>query len=153
MNANKKITAVLLAGGRATRMGGDDKGLILFAGEPLVKKICAALQPQVAEILINANRNHAEYRRLGHRIIPDQLADYQGPLAGMHAALQAIETDWLLTIPCDGPFVAADYAAKMQAAATAKKTRTCSRQRRQPNATGLFFNPQKLNAKFGKILK
>lgn len=116
------ITAVVLAGGRATRMGGVDKGLVAFRGQALAARIGAALAAQtaqVAEVLINANRNRAQYRQLGYRVIEDRLPGHQGPLAGMHAALLAAAHPWLLTMPCDGPFVAADYAAKMRAAADA----------------------------------
>ncbi len=112
------LSAVVLAGGRASRMGGTDKGLIRFQGLPLAARICAALEPQVAEVMINANRNLDRYRQLGGKVIQDQLADYQGPLAGMHAALCEAAHPWLLTIPCDGPFVCADYARRMLAAAT-----------------------------------
>jgi len=113
------ITAVVLAGGRATRMGGVDKGLVVLRGRPLAAGIGAALamQSTVAEVVINANRNIAKYRRLGYRVIEDRLPDHQGPLAGMHAALLAAAQPWLLTIPCDGPFVAGDYAQRMHAAA------------------------------------
>lgn len=115
----REVSAVVLAGGRATRMDGADKGLVAFRGRPLVARICAALKPQVAEVMINANRNRERYRQFGHRVVADRLPGHQGPLAGMHAALLAAEHPWLLTIPCDGPFVAADYAARMRAAAGA----------------------------------
>jgi len=113
------ITAVVLAGGRATRMGGVDKGLVVFRGRPLAAGIGAALamQTAVAEVVINANRNIAKYRGLGYRVVEDRLPDHQGPLAGMHAALLSATGPWLLTIPCDGPFVAGDYAQRMHAAA------------------------------------
>lgn len=115
------ITAVVLAGGRATRMGGVDKGLVLFRGRPLAARIgeLLAAQTAVAEVVINANRNRAQYRRLGYRVIEDRLPGHQGPLAGMHAALVVAAQPWLLTIPCDGPFVAAHYAARMRDAAGA----------------------------------
>lgn len=113
------LTAAVLAGGRATRMGGADKGLMQFRGRPLAARIGAALAAQaaVAEVLINANRNLDAYRQLGFPVIEDRLPGHQGPLAGMHAALLAAAQPWLLTVPCDGPFVAANYASKMRAAA------------------------------------
>ena len=120
MPSVRGLSAVVLAGGRATRMGGVDKGLIRFLEEPLAVRICAALEPQVTELMINANRNLEQYRRLGYKIVEDKLADYQGPLAGMHAALLEAAHPWLLTIPCDGPFVCADYAARMLDAANAQ---------------------------------
>ena len=118
-----RVSAVVLAGGRATRMGGTDKGLMMFQGEPLAAKICAALEPQVAQLIINANRNLERYRQLGYKVIADKLTGHQGPLAGMHAALRSTEYPWLLTIPCDGPFVCADYARRMLAAADQQNTR------------------------------
>ncbi len=118
-----QLSAVLLAGGRATRMGGVDKGLMRFLDAPLAVRICAALQPQVAELILNANRNLARYRRLGYRVIEDELVGHQGPLAGMRAALREAAHPWLLTIPCDGPFVASDYAERMIAAAQRQKVK------------------------------
>ena len=112
------LSAVVLAGGRATRMGGKDKGLLRFQGKPLAARICAALAPQVAELLINANRNLPQYRQLGYPVVEDRLTGHQGPLAGMHAALLQAAHPWLLTLPCDGPFVCADYARRMYAVAT-----------------------------------
>ena len=107
------ITALILAGGRATRMGGEDKGLIQIAGKPMAQRIAEQLVPQVDHILINANRNLERYEALGHAVIEDQMTDYQGPLAGMLSGLRSMESDWLLTTPCDGPFVDAGYAAAM----------------------------------------
>lgn len=121
--AEAGLSAVILAGGRATRMGGADKGLIQFQGTPLVARICAALKPQVAELMINANRNLDPYRQLGHKVVEDRLTDHQGPLAGMHAALLEAEHPWLLTLPCDGPFVCADYARRMLDAAGEQNVR------------------------------
>lgn len=118
---DEPLSAVVLAGGQATRMGGADKGLLQFLGKPLVARICNALKPQADELMLNANRNLQQYRQLGYLVVTDELDDYQGPLAGMHSALLAAEHNWLLTIPCDGPFVATDYAAKMLAAAHANK--------------------------------
>lgn len=123
IDINTDLSAVILAGGRATRMGGSDKGLIEFLGSPLVARISAAIESQAAELMINANRNLDRYQQLGYRVIQDNLAGHQGPLAGMHAALCAAAHPWLLTIPCDGPFVAADYAGKMLRAATEQKVK------------------------------
>ena len=120
MRTRPALSAVILAGGRATRMGGNDKGLIPFLGAPLVERICAVLAPQVSEMLINANRNLEQYQQLGHKVIKDYIDGYQGPLAGMQAALFEAEHSWLLTAPCDGPYISEFYADRMLDAATAE---------------------------------
>lgn len=111
------VTGVLLAGGRAERMGGRDKGLSLLAGEPLVAHAVRRLKPQVAELLINANRHLETYQRFGCRVISDGAEErFRGPLAGMLAALRAATMPWVLTAPCDSPLLPPNYAARMLAA-------------------------------------
>ncbi|MBZ4193793.1 MAG: molybdenum cofactor guanylyltransferase [Candidatus Contendobacter sp.] len=113
------ITGVILAGGRAERMGGQDKGLLPLAGEPLIAHSIRRLQPQVAELLISANRNLAIYRTFGCRVISDgSETRFRGPLAGILAALSAAKTPYLLTAPCDSPWLPPDYAARMAAVLT-----------------------------------
>ena len=111
------VTGVLLAGGRAERMGGRDKGLLPLADEPLITHGVRRLRPQVAELLISANRHHDVYRGYGCRVIADDPSlRFRGPLAGVLAALRAAETPYLLTAPCDSPWLPADYAQRMLAA-------------------------------------
>lgn len=101
-----KITGVILAGGRARRMGGDDKGLIQLKGCPMVEYVIRALQPQVSTLLINANRNLKEYQALVKLpIVPDLFSEYAGPLAGMASGMQAARTKYILTAPCDAPLL------------------------------------------------
>lgn len=111
-----EITGVILAGGKARRLNGRDKGLEPFSGRPLVEWVVAALAPQVGGLVINANRNRETYGRLGYPVIADQLDDFQGPLAGFASAMAAASTPWILTVPCDGPFLAPDLAARLVAA-------------------------------------
>ena len=111
-----EITGVILAGGKARRLNGRDKGLEPFSGRPLVEWVVAALAPQVGGLLINANRNQETYGRLGYPVIADRLDDFQGPLAGFASAMAAANTPWILTVPCDGPFLAPDLAARLVAA-------------------------------------
>jgi molybdenum cofactor guanylyltransferase len=106
------LTAVILAGGQGRRMGGRDKGLLDFDGKPLVAILIDRLERQELNIVINANRNHADYQRFGYPVISDQLADYQGPLAGFAIAMAEVNTDFILTLPCDCPFLAEDYAQR-----------------------------------------
>ncbi|MGI9319605.1 MAG: molybdenum cofactor guanylyltransferase MobA [bacterium] len=111
------VTGVVLAGGRAIRMGGRDKGLIEISGKTIVERVASQLSSQVSKVLINANRNLEQYQGFGYRVVADYLENYQGPLAGMAAALKDAGDGWILTAPCDGPFLAQDYASKMLATA------------------------------------
>lgn len=104
-NYHQLITAVILAGGQARRMGGEDKGLIPLDGKPMIEHILTALVPQVGSILINANRNLERYRDYGYPVIEDMMGDYFGPLVGMASGVRAATTPLLLTVPCDSPFV------------------------------------------------
>lgn len=114
-----RLTGLVLAGGRASRMGGIDKGLVEIAGRPMIEHVLDALRPQVGRVLINANRNLGTYRRYGHPVISDAVGGYLGPLAGILAGLAALDTDYLLTVPCDSPLLAPDLAGRMFAAAVA----------------------------------
>lgn len=107
------LTGVVLAGGRATRMGGQDKGLLPLQGKPMVAHAVQRLTPQVDTLLINANRNIDQYQQYAAQVVRDDLAGFQGPLAGMLAAIAVARSDYILTVPCDSPLLAADYAARM----------------------------------------
>jgi molybdopterin-guanine dinucleotide biosynthesis protein A len=107
------ITGVILAGGRGRRMGGIDKGLAPFAGRPLIEWVVDALAPQVGSLIISANRNQETYAGYGVAVISDLDAGFNGPLAGMHSAMRAARTDWILTVPCDGPFLPNDLASRL----------------------------------------
>ncbi|MBD8454872.1 molybdenum cofactor guanylyltransferase MobA [Serratia rubidaea] len=97
------ITGVILAGGRATRMGGEDKGLISLGGIPLYRHVLERLAPQVNAVIISANRNQAVYQQSGLPVVGDLTADFAGPLAGMLAGLRAAHGDWVAFVPCDVP--------------------------------------------------
>jgi len=107
------ITGVILAGGRAQRMGGDDKGLLAVAGRPLAGWVMATLAPQVDRVLLNANRNQSRYQALGATVISDQLSGFQGPLAGMAAGLAAADSDYVAFVPCDSPLLPDDLIARL----------------------------------------
>ncbi|MCB1790845.1 MAG: molybdenum cofactor guanylyltransferase [Gammaproteobacteria bacterium] len=109
------ITALILAGGKSRRMGGRDKGLLPFDGGILIGRVIEQVRPQVGAILISANRHQNEYAQFGCPVLTDPLDDFQGPLAGFLAGLQHQRTDWLLTLPCDGPVVVPDLAARLAA--------------------------------------
>lgn len=123
------ITGLVLAGGQGSRMGGVDKGLQPFAGQPLARHALARLRPQVGALAINANRHLDTYAAWGLPVWPDaqgsgdgDSADgatepYAGPLAGFLAGLDHCATPWLLTVPCDSPFFPTNLAARLAAAA------------------------------------
>ncbi|AXK64922.1 molybdenum cofactor guanylyltransferase MobA [Burkholderia sp. IDO3] len=119
------ITGLLLAGGRATRMGGADKGLQLLDGTPLALHVLRRLSPQVDETLISANRNADRYAELGApfdaRIVPDATPDFPGPLAGLLAGMRAARTPLVACSPCDTPYLPTDLVAQLRAALDAQR--------------------------------
>jgi molybdenum cofactor guanylyltransferase len=115
--AHFPVSAVILAGGRATRMGGDDKGWVPLAGKPLIVHVLDRLRPQVDEVLSNANRSEERYRALAP-VIDDGNGNFLGPLAGMQAGLAAARHDWVLFVPCDGPGLPMDLMSRFRAALT-----------------------------------
>lgn len=115
MNSSRKITGLILAGGRAQRMGGIDKGLIPFHNKPLIESAIERLKPQVDSLLINANRNITKYAHYGFPVLVDETPDFSGPLAGFSIGLKHCQTPYLLTSPCDSPLLPTDLAQKMMA--------------------------------------
>ncbi|HDR8856112.1 TPA: molybdenum cofactor guanylyltransferase MobA [Burkholderia territorii] len=119
-SASPSVTGLLLAGGRATRMGGADKGLQLLDGTPLALHVLRRLSPQVDEMLISANRNADRYAELGApfdaRIVPDDTPDFPGPLAGLLAGMRAARAPLVACSPCDTPYLPTDLVARLLAA-------------------------------------
>lgn len=107
------ITGLILAGGRGSRMGNVNKGLQPFRGEPMVRHVLTRLAPQVGPLLINANRNLDAYAAFGVPVHPDRLPDFAGPLAGLQTGLSHCDTTYLVTAPCDSPFLPDDLVARL----------------------------------------
>jgi len=107
------VSAIVLAGGQGRRMGGVDKGLQLLRGKPMIEWVLARLAPQVAEIIINANQNLEIYGKYAHRVVPDEIGGFAGPLAGLHAGLKAASNPLIVTVPCDSPFLPEDLVARL----------------------------------------
>ncbi|MFC6687399.1 molybdenum cofactor guanylyltransferase MobA [Jhaorihella thermophila] len=111
---------VILAGGRATRMGGGDKGLLPLGGRTLLTHVIDRIRPQVAGLALNANGEPARFASFGLPVIPDTIEGHPGPLAGVLAGL-----DWaagqgascLVTVAADTPFFPRDLVARLQEAA------------------------------------
>ena len=110
------ITGLVLAGGLGRRMGGIDKGLQAFRGEPMVAQVIRRIAPQVDALIVNANQNIERYAAFGHPVVPDVITGYAGPLAGLHAGLHACRTPLLVTSPCDSPFLPLDLVARLHEA-------------------------------------
>lgn len=108
-----EITGVILAGGLARRMGRIDKGLITINTRPLIEYVIDTLRPQVNSLIVNANRNREVYEGYGFPVIADGYADFQGPLAGMSSCMEVVKTPYILTVPCDSPFIPADLAYRL----------------------------------------
>jgi len=109
-----RVTGVVLAGGRARRMGGQDKGLIEVAGQAMVCWVAQALTPQCARVVVNANRNQEDYARLtGLPVVADMVGDFAGPLAGMLSALKQCDTPLMVSAPCDSPLLRPDLVARL----------------------------------------
>lgn len=109
----QNITAVILAGGKGRRLEGQDKGLVVYKGKALIQHVIERIQSQVGAIIINANRNQETYASYGYPIISDEMSDFQGPLAGFATAMKSVQTDYIVTLPCDGPSPPLDLVSRM----------------------------------------
>lgn len=116
MPFTEQITGLILAGGRGSRMGHVDKGLQAFRGMPMAAHVIARLGPQVGAIAINANQNLEQYQAFGVPVWPDDLQGFEGPMAGLATGLRRCTTDYLVTAPCDSPFLPADLVARLYGA-------------------------------------
>ena len=116
MVESTSISAIILSGGRATRMNGADKGLVKLLEKPLLQHVIERLTPQVDEILINANREIAQYQAFGYSVLQDEVEDYLGPLAGFSLGLQHAKHELVLTVPCDSPLLPVDLVKRLLSA-------------------------------------
>jgi molybdopterin-guanine dinucleotide biosynthesis protein A len=114
----ERVTGVILAGGRATRMGGVDKGLVPIGGRPMIAWVIDALRPQVAGVMINANRNIESYGKFGCPVIDDGDSEFRGPLAGMASAMRIAKTPYIAVVPCDSPLLDGELVERLFAAVT-----------------------------------
>jgi molybdopterin-guanine dinucleotide biosynthesis protein A len=118
MIARDEITGVVLAGGLSRRMGRGDKALLELAGRPLIRHAAERLAPQVGALAINANGDPARFAALALPVVPDETADFPGPLAGVLAALHWAarvrpQTRAVVSISADAPFVPADLVHRL----------------------------------------
>ena len=112
----KNFPAIILAGGRATRLGGGDKGLLDLGGHPILSQVIARLSPQCAPLALNANGDPARFATFSLPVLADDLPDHAGPLAGIlvgmeWAARQKAEA--VISVAADTPFFPADLARQL----------------------------------------
>ena len=112
MPTAEQTSWVILAGGQASRMGGNDKGLVELAGKAMIEHVMEALKSQTSSITINANRNRDRYQTYGS-VFGDHIQNYPGPLGGMHAALHHLDNEWIGFVPCDCPRLPSDLVTRM----------------------------------------
>lgn len=112
-----ELSAVVLAGGKGARMEGVDKGLIDFKGRKMIVWSLALAKPLVSRLLISCNRNITDYMPLADAIVCDRIAGSLGPLAGVHAAMEVVESSALLVLPCDTPLMTKSLLQRLVSAA------------------------------------
>ncbi len=137
------ITGIILAGGRARRMHGRDKGLVQLNKKAMIEYVLSAMKPQVNDIIINANRNQKIYEVYGFPVIADQIQGYCGPLAGMASGLQAANTPFIVTVPCDSPLIPDNLVQKLYSILQdrdAEICTACANERLQPVFTLMKTN-------------
>lgn len=111
-----KIIGAIIAGGQSSRMGGREKAFLELASKPVILHVIEQFEPQVDQLVINANGEPARFSEFGLDVVPDVLTSLTTPLAGLHAALRfakSVEADVLVTVPSDTPFLPFNLAAKL----------------------------------------
>ena len=111
--ASDVVTGLVLAGGQARRMAGEDKGLVSLGNRPMLSWVLERFAPQVDEVLISANRNLDRYAEFGRQVVTDEMTGFLGPLAGLAAGLATSRTPWLVMVPCDSPFLPHDMVMRL----------------------------------------
>jgi len=133
MTAIPPTLGLVLAGGRARRMGGGDKGLLEIGGVSILQRVIERMTPQCAGLVLNANGDPGRFSPFGLPVIPDEVPDFAGPLAGILAGLDwaaraSPATEWVVSVPGDCPFLPRDLVARLHQARTAARLRlACAR--------------------------
>ena len=96
-------------------MGGADKGLLEFRGQPLIAWLAQLARPFTDRLIISCNRNQQAYAQWGDQLVSDEVPDFSGPLAGIRAGMAVLQHDWLLVLPCDAPLLDAALLQQMLA--------------------------------------
>lgn len=109
--AREDITAIILAGGAGSRLGGIDKAWAVWRGRPLVEHVIERIRPQVGSIVVSANRHVDRYRHLNVAVVRDLTGEFSGPLAGVRAAWAQCPTPWVMIVPVDAPQIAENFVS------------------------------------------
>ena len=118
INYNNDLCAVILTGGRSSRMGGGIKSLKKFNNKYIFDRIFENLQTQVDKVIINSNDSENLFVRYKVEVIKDSLGGFLGPLAGIHASFEWLNKNapcinWLVTVPGDTPFIPKNLVKKL----------------------------------------
>lgn len=127
-DARPPCSILILAGGRGQRMGGRDKGLVDWRGEPLIAHVHRVVRPLSDDLVISCNRNQANYRAYADRLVGDAEADFPGPLAGVIAGLKVARHGWVVLLACDAPLVDRDLIEDLLRLAVAGNSAAMVRQ-------------------------
>ncbi len=113
MTKIREVTGLILAGGAGRRVGGQDKGLMLWHGKPLVSHVASRLKAQTSSLIVSCNRNRDKYKTLGFPTVEDLRIDFEGPLAGIEAARSSVKTQYLAVVACDTPLLPVDLVQRL----------------------------------------
>lgn len=118
MKSSQSVCGLILAGGLARRMGGGDKCLLPLCGKSLLQRTIERAQPQVNHLFLNANGNSLRFARSKLPVVPDQVGEFKGPLAGIHAGLCWMrdadpDQEWMMSFASDTPFFPIDLVQKL----------------------------------------
>lgn len=122
---NRDVAGIILAGGLSSRMGGGDKSLLELGGRRLLDHVICRAGPQVAVLAINANGDPGRFTAIDLPVVPDDVADFPGPLAGILAGMGWARRTlsgcrWLASFAGDSPLIPPNLVARLQDAAEAQ---------------------------------
>lgn len=130
---------LILAGGRSTRMGGNDKSLAVLAGRPLLTHLIERLGPQVDRLALSSNADPAQFAAFSLPVIADVLTGFQGPVAGIHAGLARYPDDFVVAVAVDLPLLPTDLVGRLHAALDASECAYASDGKH--HALAILFRP------------
>ena len=107
------VSIAILAGGKSSRMKGNDKGLMEFNSTSVLSRMIGIANEYSSDVFVIANNNIDSYRLIHEPVYSDILDDFQGPLSGIYTALNKSKNKKVIVLPCDGPFIKTEYFQKL----------------------------------------